>query len=174
MQMSSRFIMPFKSQPPQTGPNDPIYWSKYDKLTDSPSMGDYRIPALGPPSGEPEKKAPKSSKPVGRQIGTKKKGSRSKRDYIRIEKDVKKYPGKHTREYIWNSYNDVIRVPPPSQLQQTVPTLDYRQLKTGVFHTFTDFPLVEPVTDQRQSTPAEILRNFPVVGKQRFLHTFLF
>ena len=160
--------------PPQTGPDDPIYWSKFDKLEDSPSMGDYVIPALGPPSGEPEKRAPKSSKPVNKQIGSKKKGSRSQRRFIRINKDVKNYPEKHTREYIWNSYNDVVRVPPPTLLQQTVPTLEYRKLKTGVFHTFTDFPDVEPVTDQRQSTPAEILRNFPVVGKQRFLSTFLF
>ena len=126
----------YKSQPPQTGPNDPIYWSKYDKLSDSPSLGTYRVPELEPPEGEPKTRAPKSRRPVSKQIGVKKKSSRSERLYIRVDKDVTKYPGKHTREYIWNAKNDVITVPAPSHMQRTVPALGFRRLRSGVYHTF--------------------------------------
>ena len=110
-------------------------------------------------------RAPKSNRPVGKQIGPKKKGSRSMRLFVRVKKDVKKHPGKHTRPYVWNAKSKLITVPGPSPLQRAVPTLGYRRLPTGVFHTFVDFPETEPVIQQTEATDAEILANFPVVSK---------
>ena len=159
----------FKSTPPQTGPNDPIYFSKHDKLTDSPNLGDYVIPTPLRRGIGPNSRRPASNHPLARRIGPRKKSSRSERRYKRVNTDVRYNSSRHTREYVWNAHEEIITVPAPSQLQRSVPTLEFRQLPTGVFHTFTTFPDVEPVVTITTKTAdeklAEMRAHFPVVGK---------
>ena len=162
----------FKRTPPLTGPNDPIYWSKHDKLHQSPSLGNYSIPPLAVRGKGPGSRKSKNRYPEAHRIGKKEKGSRSKRLHDRIKVDVQYNPGKHTREYIWNSREEIFTVPAPSQRQRTVPTLGYRRLPTGVYHTFTTFGGTPSATTVTTSTPAQrqaaVEAQFPVVSEYNY------
>ena len=150
--------------PPQTGSDDDIHFSRYDKPSDSPQLGGKPLPPKTPRlkgagirAGERGKKAKKS-------FFTHTKSSKHEQEGRVYQNSQKRDPDSHPRKYCMNQHYRVDLVPAPSAAQRVTPTATSRMMPTGVLHTFIEMPAVMPVVPERNHTSEEIRAHFPAPG----------
>ena len=155
------FMTPFAVH----GPTDDIHLGPLDNPLDSPNLGAYQFPPLSPRN----KKGPcKKGRKAQRSMWTRGKKTRFGK-YIKrlvVEQEEKKEtdPAKHPRKYKVGEVHTVVTVPAPSHDQRTITTLGRRMLPTGVLHTFTTMPDVQPRGTVIEMTSTMIQHHFPPPG----------